>query len=288
MTRISTIFATILIAITALGQTAALQQVRFHNEAQDTARITAILVDAEKQHLKTPSEIAAYIAPKFIGTPYVAHTLEGDPELVTVNIDELDCTTFVETVAALALTVDERRASWRDFVYNLERIRYRSGKLNGYPSRLHYNSDWAVDNIYRGNIKDITILYPQYSSASKTLDFMTENADKYPALADSANLARMKDVELGYRLHKVPYIKTSLLDKKEIKEDLRSGDIVALITKTKNLDATHMGFIMFKDGEPYLLHASSVSGKVEMSATPLAEYMRRNHSLLGVRIFRLQ
>lgn len=285
------IFTSILafsLALIASAQVSSMPQVRFHNEKEDTARITAILMDAEQQRLKSPGELVAYIGHIFIGTPYVGHTLEGEPELITVNVDELDCTTFVETVAALALTVSERRASWRDFVYNLERLRYRSGKLNGYPSRLHYNSDWAVDNIYRGNIKDVTTLLPRYSTVAKTLDFMTENADKYPALADSANLARMKDVELGFRLHKVPYIKTVDLSNKMIKDELRDGDIVALITKTKNLDASHMGIVVKKDGEPHLLHASYSNGKVEISAVTLADFMKRNHNLLGIRVFRLQ
>ena len=48
----------------------------------------------------------------------------------------------------------ENRKSWRDFIYNLKRMRYRSGEINGYPSRLHYVSDWIVDNRFRGNFAD--------------------------------------------------------------------------------------------------------------------------------------
>lgn len=262
-------------------------EARFHNMESDTTRINALLTEALDNKFTTPRMAAAWIGRQFLDVPYVAHTLEGDVEALTVNLDELDCTTYVENVIALALTVGERRSSWRDFVYNLERVRYRSGRLNGYPSRLHYIADWALDNSYRGNFKDVTDRFPNYTYIVKSIDFMSENADKYPALADSAALARIREVERGYRGHKINYIKTQALGYKATKEAFRDGDIVALVTKIKNLDVTHMGMIVKKNGEPYLMHASSSKGKVVISDEPLAEFMKKNHGLLGVRVFRL-
>ena len=118
--------------------------VNWHDETRDTARINEVL--------------KASIARMFLGTPYVASTLEIEPERVTVNTDGMDCTTFVDNVLALARTVMEGRSDWRDFIYNLEWMRYRQGRVNGWPSRLHYISDWIVDNVGRGNIKEITSL----------------------------------------------------------------------------------------------------------------------------------
>ena len=48
--------------------------------------------------------------------------------------------------------------------------------------------------------------------------------------------------------------------------------------------------IVVKDGAgvPHLLHASSSSGKVELSGIPLDDFMKRNPSLLGIRVFRLK
>ena len=48
-------------------------------------------------------------------------------------MQRMDCTTFVENVAAMAITISEGRSSWHDMVYNLERLRYRQGHLDGYP-----------------------------------------------------------------------------------------------------------------------------------------------------------
>lgn len=266
----------------------ALANVRFNNEAADTTRITEILIDTAAKKFKTPSERVGYIARKFIGTPYVANTLEVSPELVTVNLDGLDCTTFVENVLAMAYTVGEGRTSWRDFVYNLERLRYRGGEVNGYGSRLHYICDWFVDNIHRGNIEDATRLFPKINYVVRTIDFMSSNRDKYPALADSTEFERIKSIEIGYRSHRFPYVKTNDLSGKDTKAAFRDGDAVALVSSMKNLDVTHMGFIVIENGEPYLLHASSTDGKVEISSRPLADYMKRNRSLIGVRVIRLK
>ncbi|MDE6643190.1 MAG: DUF1460 domain-containing protein [Muribaculaceae bacterium] len=282
------IFSTAIFLIGTTGIFCSAQQkVRFHNESEDTTRINELLIKCQK--VKTPGEKVKAMALSFEGTPYVAHTLEGDTELVTVNIDELDCTTFVETVLALAYTAEEGRTSWRDFVYNLERIRYRNGELNGYPSRLHYISDWIVDNSHRGNLQEVTNRFPFYHNITKTLSFMTENRDKYQSLkSDSLNYERMKNVELGYYSHQFPYIKTVDLRKKETKDAFQSGDVVALVTSMKNLDVTHLGIIIKKDGEPYLLHASSSHGKVEVTSVPFDEFMKNNRSLLGVRVIRLK
>lgn len=131
--------ASILLLAAALPASA----LRFGCEATDTTRINDLLVDLVARDIASPTARTAYAAQKFIGVPYAAHTLEGSPEQLTVRLDSLDCTTFVETVLALSYTAGERRSSWRDFVYNLERLRYRNGRIDGYPSRLHYISDWA-------------------------------------------------------------------------------------------------------------------------------------------------
>lgn len=225
---------------------------------------------------------------RFVGTPYVAHTLEGRPEVLTVNLDELDCTTFVETVMALSYTVGEGRSTWRDFLYNLQRLRYRRGEVNGYASRLHYISDWVIDNTHRGNFREVTANFPAVAYQVRTIDFMSANRSKYPALADDSEFERMRSVEIGYRNHRFPYIKNSDLAKKTTMAELRSGDILALVTKMKNLDVTHMGIIIKQEGVPYLLHASSTNGKVELTSVPLADFMKRNPSLIGIRVFRLE
>lgn len=262
-------------------------QTRWNNEESDTTRITEILVEASSKGLSTSNEAMAFIGKKFIGTPYKASTLEGTPEMLTVNLDGMDCTTFIETVAAMAITIAENRNSWQDYLYNIENLRYRHGKMDGYSSRLHYISDWIVDNTHRGNIREVTDRLPGSAYQVKTLDFMTGHRDSYPALKDSMEFERMKSVEVGYRSHRFPYIKSAALQGKGMASTLQSGDIIAFTTKTAGLDVSHIGIILIENGVVRLLHASSKAGKVVVDPQPLAEYLRKNRNITGGRIIRI-
>lgn len=265
-------------------------EVIFNNEKSDTARITDILTDAAAAvGRKDGNKRISYIGKKFIDTPYKAGVLDRNPrqEHLTINIDSLDCTTYVETVMALAYTIGEGRTSWRDFIYNLQRLRYVNGNVDGYASRLHYPSQWIVDNVYRGNFIEVTNVLPNSEYRVKTLDFMTQHRDKYPALADSATFAKMKNAETAYRNHRYPYIKSSKVTNKEVIKMLRDGDVVLITTKTPGLDVQHMGIIV-KDNEiPYLMHASSAAGKVTVEKISLGEYLRKNRTASGIRVLRL-
>lgn len=261
-------------------------EVRFRHEATDTVKITQILVDTYAEGRSNPSgQRIASIAEKLVGTPYKAGTIEGTPEQLTVDMDEMDCTTFVETVLAMAITLDERRTSWHDFIYNLERLRYRNGRMDGYGSRLHYVSDWAIDNNHRGIIQEVTDRAGAGEAYQvKTLDFMSSHRDKYPALEDDMEYEKLKNAEIGYRSHRFPYIKTTGIKG----ANLRTGDVVAITTKTPGLDVQHMGIVVMRDGVAHLVHASSKAGKVVVDELPLSDYVRRNRTATGIRVFRLK
>ena len=282
------IFILLLIILPSNALAADPREVRWHNEAADTTTITRILVKATDLCASNPNQLVEFIGREFIGTPYKSGTLEGSPEALTVNLEEMDCTTFVETVVALALTVENHRCSWIDFLDMLETIRYRNGYADGYASRLHYISDWVITNTHRGYIKDVTDRIPQSDVQIKTLDFMSRNRSKYPALSDSATFEGIKNMEVGYRSHRFPYIKSARLSSKPIINALKGGDIVALTTKTNGLDVSHVGILVIEKDGPHLLHASSKEGKVVIDKLPLTEYMRKAHQLTGIRVLRLQ
>ncbi|MDE6049431.1 MAG: DUF1460 domain-containing protein [Paramuribaculum sp.] len=258
-------------------------QVHFGNESNDTIAITTLLVN----NLKPGTSLNNYmviIGTSFEGTPYAGGTLEGSPEVLRVNLQGMDCVSFVETVAALAQTLGERRTSWIDFIYNLERLRYRGGNMNGYASRLHYFSDWVVDNHHRGNITEVTDRIANASYLVKTLDFMTQNRDKYDALADSTEYERIKNIQVGFRSHRFPYIKSTNIGAANI----LPGDIIAVVSKTPGLDVSHLGIAVEVNGKIHLLHASSKEGKVCVSDVPLTEYIRRNRNAIGIRVIRMK
>lgn len=278
----------LLLAVNSIfsSQAATPQEMRFHC-ANDTTKISELLRRGYESGITDANQLVAQYGEWLMGTPYVAHTLEGDKEMLTINIDELDCTTFVETLYALTRTTLSGRYSWRDFAHNLEAIRYRGGNINGYASRLHYISDWIIENTYRGNIKEFTPELDGVQYMVKNIDFMSKNRDKYPALADDATFQKIKGTEIGYRNHRFPYFKVDFNSQKRMKKVVRTGDFVAIVTNIKGLDVQHMGVIVMKDDVPYLLNASSVGKKVQIEEIDLADYIRRNKTAVGVRIIRI-
>lgn len=270
-------------------QAASVQHMRFHCD-KDTTRINQLLQKGMDYRSKDANGLVAFYAEQLMGTPYVAHTLEGDDERLTINIDELDCTTFIETLYALTRTTLANRYSWRDYAANLEDVRYRNGKMTDYASRLHYISDWIVNNHARGNLVEVTPDLPHASYLVKTIDFMSQNKDSYRSLkGDSAMVRKIKDIEMGYRNHRMPYLKKSWLGDKAVKAALRDGDFVGLVTKIEGLDISHLG-IIHKDerGEIYLLDASMSGGKVMLERKNLRDHLSGSKSTcLGIRVFRI-
>lgn len=272
-----------------LVQAASVQRMRFHCD-QDTTRINQLLQQGVASGIKTPNKLVAFYAERLLGTPYVAHTLEGDEELLTINIDELDCTTFVETLYALARTTMNGRYSWRDYAANLENLRYRNGEMGDYSSRLHYISDWIVNNATRGNLKEVTPDLPHAAYMVKTIDFMSKHKDSYRSLKDdSAMVDKIKGYEMALRNHRMPYLKKSWLGDKAVKAALRDGDFVGLVTKVDGLDISHLGIIHKDDkGEIYLLDASMSGGEVMLEKKNLRDHLSGSKSTcLGIRVFRI-
>ena len=149
----------------------------------------------EGQTLKSSGELALAVGSHFLGTPYVAGTLEQEKgESLQINLRQLDCFTFVENTMALARLIRLGKSSFADFAASLEAIRYRKGLLDGYPSRLHYFADWLHDNGEKGWIKDITQEIGG-EPFRKQFSFMTANRDKYPALQCPDTYRRMRAVE---------------------------------------------------------------------------------------------
>lgn len=279
MKRIALLFTAALAAAAAFAAV----PVRWHNEATDTLKIQQILGSVAS---RPADSLAITIARGMTGIPYEAATLEIAPEMTTVNLDGVDCTTFVEDVIALALTAREGRQTWRDFAYNLENLRYRGGKADGYSSRLHYISDWIMENSRRGNLREITDRLPGAEYKIKTLDFMSRHRDSYPALADDAEFQRLKSIEGAYRSHRYPMVASTRLSKQALAM-LKPGDIVAFVSKIDGLDVAHLGFVDIVGGQVRLLHASSHGGKVMVDPLPLVDYLKRNRRFTGIRVFRL-
>jgi hypothetical protein len=109
----------------------------------------------DKQAASLPQRVEA-ISKLFLGVPYElgplgegpAGEFDRDP---LIRFDAFDCTTFVETVMALALNSDLESAT-----RTLQKIRYKDGQI-GYASRNHFiELDWVPNNVRAGYLRDIT------------------------------------------------------------------------------------------------------------------------------------
>ena len=269
-----------------VAQAATTAQMRFHCDS-DTTVINQLLMKGYESNITDANALVEFYARQLLGTPYVAHTLEGDEEMLTINIHELDCLTFIETLYALTRATLQQRYSWRDFAANIENVRYRGGKMGDYSSRIHYMSEWIIDNHMRGNLQEITPDLPHADYMIKNIDYMTKHPDQYLQLKnDSVMVEKIRRYEL--RNHRYPYLKRSWLNDKGVKAALRSGDFISLVTKMDGLDVSHNGIIIVDEkGDPYLLDASMSGGKVMLEAKPLFKYLERSKPNIGIRVYRM-
>jgi len=220
----------------------------------------------------------------FLGTPYVAKTLEiGDRESLVINLQGLDCTTYVENVLAFSRLARTENFDFETFTKTLEGIRYKDGKLNGYASRLHYFSEWIANNEVKGFLKNITSDIGG-KEISKEINFMSTHRELYPFLADDENFEKIKQSENYLNNQAICVLAQDAITANE--EKIHTGDIIALTTTIKGLDITHTGIaILEEDGRIHLLHASS-SGQVEISELPLADYLKKIKNNSGIMVAR--
>lgn len=220
-----------------------------------------------------------------LGTPYVAATLEKEPEQLVVNLRELDCTTFVENCLALSLTLKSLQPDFATYCKKLQSLRYRNGEITGYVSRLHYTTDWIAENEKGNMLKDIT-----KEIGGKPLpieiSFMTTHSDKYNQLAASPSLISALSVvekENNNRTHY--YIPKAEIP--SVSKLIRDGDIICFTTSIKGLDVTHVGYSYWQNGQLTFIHASSSANRVVINSVPLTEYcngVRNNTGIIVVRI----
>ena len=232
-----------------------------------------------------------FFARQFLGTPYVAHTLEvSDPERLVVNLRQLDCTTLVETVNALAITHRKGQKRFSDFCRNLEAYRYRGGRMQGYLSRLHYFEWWINDATERGLVSEVAD--KKHFTGRKRIEnsYMSRHYGKYKMLAAhpewADSLRAMETAGNGAVVSYLPAAKTGLTSREL--SCINTGDIVAIVTTKAGLDYSHLGFAVWgRDGRLHLLNASSIHKKVVLEPMTLRQYLGKHSTSVGIRVFRL-
>lgn len=222
-------------------------------------------------------DLMVHVGMELVGTPYEPGTLEVEgPERLVVHFAGLDCVTFVENVYAVAAAVkagvaerlDERAAIEGEYERMLRALRYRGNVIDGYPSRLHYFSEWILDGEAKQLVEDVTDDLGGIED-DEPVDFMSTNPDAYRQLADPENLETIRRVEELLSARGRRYIPQERIA--EVAHGIRDGDIIAATSTVEGLDVAHTGLAVWVDGTLRLLHAPLVGDSVQVSERSLAE-----------------
>lgn len=249
--------------------------------------------------------LVAAIAQQFLGTEYVASTLEQEPEQLRIYLDQTDCILFVELSTCFALTVkgyrivqagdgiiynvnptpsvEKAEPSYELLCENIRNMRYRLGVVDGYASRVHYTSEWIFQNQTNGVLReysaDLGVTFPQ------EFYFMSTHQNIYRQLqGNDEETMKIRLVE-NHLTAQAPYyyIPQTLLRKPEVISQIQTGDIVTFVSKQGNgIDLAHVALAFEYQGEMHFIHASMRAMKVIIEEKTLADYATN-----GIRVCRL-
>jgi hypothetical protein len=200
----------------------------------DQPQHVGALIEAARGYERMSQRIA-FISAKFRGTRYLAYSLIGGPrrqEQLVVRDDGFDCVTFCETVLAAA------RARDRDeFEPALRSIRYRDGVVE-WRERNHYFFEWGEHNVENGVCAYVHM--DGEVEITRTVYWHRELGKK------------------RFRMSVIP--RNVFLANKDM---LADGDIVGFVTRRRDLDYFHIGFVIFgSTGELLLRHAAKSRRRV--------------------------
>lgn len=234
---------------------------------------------------KPIGEVIVAVGKSFLGTEYVANTLEqpGEEHLV-INMRGLDCVTFYENALVLARCIKKNKTTFEDYKAELRFIRYRGGIINGYPSRLHYFSDYVYDNEKKGVLKNVTrsiggVVY------KRKVDFMSTHPDSYRQLKEQPELIKLiTKQEEAINKRPMFHIPKHRMDRAASK--IQNGDVLAISTDIQGIDVSHTGLAIWQNGRLHFLHAPLSGSNVQITEKTLVEYLAASAKRLGIMVAR--
>ena len=238
---------------------------------------------SEKWHSIPIGDLISRVALEFVDTPYVAGTLDINPnsENTIINFAGLDCVTFFENSLCLARCIKKQMYEFDDLINEVTFTRYRNGIITDYSSRLHYTSDWIFDNVKKGVVQDITSEIGG-KEHKFNISYMTKNPQHYEALNQPNNstlIDKKKIVEANINnqtFYVIPISKIPQAMKK-----INNGDIIAIAISTAGLDYGHTG-LSFDDK---FMHASRKFKKVIIDKS-IANYIKTSAKNIGISVLR--
>ena len=191
----------------------------------------------------------AAIGRQNIGQPYSLNLLGEFPyeihdSLPLFSLAQSDCVVFAEHTYAMALS-----QSWEEFLWMLQRIRYRDGVI-GVATRNHYTEmDWNVAN--RWLVTDISAELAG-SVAGGTGPSYGLTVDRARFLRTRHNTVRAIPIETSRQAYVAKEQVAAIAGR------LQEGDLVNVIsTRDGEYWASHVGLVVLgPGGERHFLHSS--------------------------------
>jgi len=210
---------------------------------------------------------------------------KGDEEKLIIHLSGLDCYTFFESSLVFARCIKMDKTTFEDFQTELTKVRYRSGILNGYSSRLHYASDWMYANALRGIVKDVTMEIGGIPYVKK-INFMSGHSESYKRMKNKPSVVeQIEHVEKDINSRNMFYIPEDKIE--EIESNIQNGDIILITAEQKGLDISHSGMaVKGDDGRVYFMHAPLKGKKLQITPNPLSEYIKSMKRHTGIMVAR--
>lgn len=290
--KLNRFFIVIFLLSTFQLKSLAYDDVAFHCD-QDTTVINTLLSAPELKDM-APENRVAFFARHLVGAEsgLRAQILESDTMVFTVDIHTFTPLSFISSCLALAKAYETSSApNWRDYADKYENIMFKRGEATDFVSRFLYPSDWISDNIFRGNVIDVTFNLDGLAARKKekSIDYISHHKDSFKAFSNAQNYDRLKMLEMGFRNHQIPYISNGdLMNQNRFKPQAKDGDIFFLLTPDFNLDSREMGILTREGDKLLIIQLSPTKDNVVIEELPFENYVKRNvKRIQGARILRL-
>lgn len=236
------------------------------------------------------NEVMVEIGKTFIGTDYLGHSLEEEgPEKLVVNLRALDCVTFYENCVTIARCIKLKKTTFTDYMMQLQFLRYRDGTIDGYPSRLHYTTDYWFNGEQKGIMKVVTkdiFGENNVKEIPKPINFMTTHRASYKHLAtNDDNLKIIQKQEDAINARKDYFMPKGNLHM--FTDKVNHGDLIGITTNITGMDIAHTGVAVKFDGKLHFMHAPITGSKVQITEKPLHEYLAKNAKQTGIIVARV-
>lgn len=281
--------ATRLLAVAIMLLTTTCNALAQQYQPSDSILVELLLSEARQE--KADTNWMVYFARKLTDIPYVAKTLEKNRrEQLVVNLRQLDCTTYVETVTALTLCMKHRQYAFSDYCRYLRLLRYEGGEVD-YVHRLHYFSSWISDNTLMGFVSEPNTPQEAFEATQHLrINYMSTHVGQYPMLvANPAWVDAIRKTEQALSGTDVVYIPKQKLSNTPLYWDaIKDGDIIAICTNKRGLDTSHIGIAVWHIDGVHLLNASMIHKRTIEEPMTMQQYMQKHPSQTGIRVVRLK